>query len=119
DSTRATRFLQGFLAGPANSLRSTISLAHAPARTIDLLQPPVGRRDLKATMAKNCNGERAPTPQRRQLPPPAPSRERAVASNPYEDVQAGASRATGFSTIGKLITADNRPSRIESHQTAS
>jgi hypothetical protein len=36
-----------------------------------------------------------------------------------DDDQAGASRATGFSTIGKLITADNRPSRIESHQTAS
>src|SRR5262249_2487022 len=33
--------------------------------------------------------------------------------------QAGASRATGLSTIGRLIAADKRPSRIESHQTAS
>jgi hypothetical protein len=69
-------------------------------------------------MAKNCNGDRADAPAA-PMTTTAPSWERAVASSPYEDVQAGASRATGFSTIGKLITADNRPSRIESHQTAS
>src|SRR5262245_32929115 len=36
-------------------------------------------------------------------------------------VQAGAAarRCTGFSTIGKLIAADRRPSKIESHQTKS
>ena len=35
--------------------------------------------------------------------------------------QAGAAarRCTGFSTIGRLIAADRRPSKIESHQTKS
>ena len=35
--------------------------------------------------------------------------------------QAGATagRTTGFSTIGRLITAERTPSRIESHHTAS
>src|SRR5262249_30306146 len=32
---------------------------------------------------------------------------------------AAAARTTGFSTIGRLITAESTPSRIESHQTAS
>jgi hypothetical protein len=32
---------------------------------------------------------------------------------------AGASRATGFSTIGRLTTADSTPNRIESHHTTS
>src|SRR5712691_2220291 len=36
-----------------------------------------------------------------------------------DQAAAAATRATGFSTIGRLIAADKRPNRIESHHTAS
>ena len=58
----AQRGFARVFAASANLLRSPISLAHELAGTIDLLQPPVGRRDLKATVAKNCNGDRADAP---------------------------------------------------------
>ena len=40
---------------------------------------------------------------------------------PMPGVQAGAAarRCTGFSTIGRLITAESKPNRTDSHHTAS
>jgi hypothetical protein len=76
-----------------------MSVAAKAFQMIGLLRPAGRGRDLKATVAENFN------------------RDRAYAAGGAG--QAGASRATGFSTIGRLITADKRPSRIESHQTAS
>ena len=102
------------------------------AQAFGLLRPPSRSRDQKATVAKNCTRDRAEAPgapvtttglllQERAWPVERHDREHGgVAGGPeWDEGQAGASRATGRSTIGKLITADNRPSRIESHQTAS
>ena len=116
-------------------------LARAQAfQIIGLLRPPTRSRDLKATVAKNCNRDRADAaggachhhrPAHRGEAMALERHDRGhggVARGPdRHDVavagvprrQAGASRATGRSTIGKLIAADSRPSTIESHQTAS
>ena len=83
-----------------------ISLAAKAFQMIGLLRPAGRGRDLKATVAENCNRGRADAAGHHH-------------HRPAHAGQAGASRATGFSTIGRLITADKRPSRIESHQTAS
>jgi hypothetical protein len=84
-----------------------MSVAAKAFQMIGLLRPAGRGRDLKATVAKNFNRGRA------DVAGGAGHQHRRSWG------QAGASRATGFSTIGRLITADKRPSRIESHQTAS
>ena len=91
---------RAFPSGFAGSLACD-DLGRAQAfHIVGLLRPPARSRDLKATVGKNCNRDQADAASRLRR-------------------QAGASRATGRSTIGKLIAADRRPSRIESHQTAS
>src|SRR5262245_39439310 len=70
----------------------------------EIIGLPSRRRDLKATVAKNCNGDRADTP---AAPvtitgPLLGVRPAAAPSACAHDDQAGANRATGLSTIGKL-----------------
>jgi hypothetical protein len=60
------------------------------------------------------------------IPQPSPEAEKAAEAVPHAptaralyDTSAGESRVTGFSTIGRLTTADSTPNRIESHHTTS
>jgi hypothetical protein len=44
---------------------------------------------------------------------------RAPSLGPTPQAGTAAARTTGFSTIGRLITAESKPNRTESHHTAS
>ena len=85
-----------------------MSVAAQAFQMIGLLRLAGRGRDLKDTVAENCNRDRA------DAASGAGHQHRRAHGG-----QAGASRATGFSTIGRLITAESTPNSTESHQTRS